>query len=336
MVTGRSVRRALTTALAIIGVSATAIAGTAFWALRQTYPSMPALTGRLVPGTLQHGGIARSWLAYVPPNKESHPALVVVLHSSMGTAQEARAMFGYDFDVMADRHGFVVAYPNGVGGYWNEAKVQGAFQSKLEKVDDVGFLNALVDALVQRYDIACSRIYVTGVSNGGSMVLRLALEVPDFARAYAVVGASLPAPGNLSAAPSHQAVSILLMNGTDDPVNPWSGGDVVLRGLLTNRGPVLSTRASIDYFRTLAGVADKPTITRLPDRDASDGSTVARLEWRTATARIVLYEVIGGGHQVPHPATYGRRLLGHSNRDIHAAHEMWNFFRAVESAEGKP
>lgn len=55
-------------------------------------------------------------------------------------------------------------------------------------------------------------------------------------------------------APQHEAVSILLMNGTEDPFNPWRGGDVVLHGVWGNRGPVLSAQASIDYFRGLAGL----------------------------------------------------------------------------------
>lgn len=250
----------------------------------------------------------------------------------MGTGQQAREAFGYDFDVLADQHGFIAAYPNGIEGHWNEAKIQGPFAAKREHVDDVTFLQCMVDDLVDRYKIDRSRVYVTGFSNGGSMVLRLALEAPGFARAYAAVLASVPAPSNMGASPKNQAVSILFMNGTNDPFNPWDGGDVILHGVWGNRGPVLSTTESVDYFRGLAGLDGTPMVTRFPDRDSSDATTVERSLW-TAPAghRVALYAIQGGGHEVPHPATYGRRLLGHSNRDIHAAHEIWDFFMSVSS-----
>lgn len=327
-------RRAVTTALVTLGLAALVVAAVAVWGLRHSYPPRPVLAGQIERGARQLGGRARSWIVYVPTRRAPSPALVVVLHSSMGTGQQVREVFGYDFDVLADRHGFIVAYPNGVDGHWNEAKARGPFVAKRENVDDVAFLRALVDDLADRYAVDRTHVFVAGISNGGSMALRLALEAPEFARAYAAVVASLPAPGNMAAAETHRPVSILLMNGTADPFNPWNGGDVVLHGVWGNRGPVVSTRASIDYFRSLAGLDGPPEITTLPDLDASDGTTVVRMLWTAAgTHRVALYAVNGGGHEAPHPATHGRRLLGASNRDIHAAFEIWEFFVSVSGRD---
>jgi polyhydroxybutyrate depolymerase len=326
-------RRVVKTALTTVGVTAILVATFAVWGLPQSYPDLPALTGRIERGGMQHGGRARSWIIYVPAERAPSPALVIVLHSSMGTGQQARQVFGYDFDVLADRHRFIVAYPNGVDGHWNEAKARGPFVAKREHVDDVAFLHALVDDLAARYAVDRAQVLVAGVSNGGSMALRLALETPEFARAYAAVVASLPAPENMAASETHRPVSVLLMNGTADPFNPWNGGDVVLHGVWGNRGPVVSTPSSIDYFRGLAGLNGPPEVTALSDLDASDGSTVERMLWRGAGQhRVALYTVEGGGHGAPHPATYGRRLLGASNRDVHAAYEIWDFFVSVSRA----
>jgi poly(3-hydroxybutyrate) depolymerase len=44
---------------------------------------------------------------------------------------------------------------------------------------------------------------------------------------------------------------------------------------------------------------------------------------------VALYTIKGGGHGAPHPALHGPRLLGNSNRDIHAANEIWDFFQSV-------
>ncbi len=162
------------------------------------------------------------------------------------------------------------------------------------------------------------------------MVLRLALQTPDFARAYAAVVSSVPAPENMAVTPANQPVSMLIMNGTRDPFNPWRGGDVVLYGVWGNRGRALSAQASIDYFRKLAGLEGAPRVTQFPDLDPGDGSTAERSLWSSPGKHsVALYTIKGGGHSVPHPAMHGWRLLGNSNRDIHAANEIWEFFQAA-------
>jgi polyhydroxybutyrate depolymerase len=200
--------------------------------------------------------------------------------------------------------------------------------TKTENIDDVGFLQAVVDRFVEHDGVDRGHVYVTGVSNGGAMTICLALQTPDLARAYAAVVSSVPTPENLAIAPSGRPVSMLLMNGTSDPYVPWNGGDVALYGVYGNRGRVLAAQASIDYFRRLDGLDGPPARTSFPDSDTTDGSTAERERWTASGKRIVtLITVRGGGHGVPHPASYGRRLLGHSNRDFHAANEIWEFFR---------
>ena len=303
----------------------------AFWALQHTSPRKPELSGRIEPGELRHDGRSRSWVAYLPAQLAPHPALVIVLHGSMGSGQQARAdYFGYGFDLLADHHGFIAVYPQGYDGEWNDSRVMGPFAAKRENIDDVGFLHALVQRFVKDHDADPERVYVTGVSNGGSMVLRLALQTPEFARAYAVVSASVPTPENMVITPAERAVSILFMNGTDDPINPWDGGEVVLWPVLASRGPVRSVRASVDYFRGLARLQGEPEVTRFPDHDSGDGSTVERSSWSEPGMRSVMqFAIVGGGHTAPHPARHGMRLLGHSNRDIHAADEIWAFFESA-------
>ena len=313
-----------------IALALAALAGLAFRELSDSLPPKPELTGRIERGALELGGRTRTWIAYMPAKAATRPALVIALHGSMGTGEQARATYGYDFDLLADQQGFIAVYPQGYEGHWNDCKVKGPYSAKRENIDDVGFLHALVDRLASDHDVDRSRIYVTGISNGGSMTLCLALQTPDFARAYAAVVASVPTPENMAVTPKNQPVSVLIMNGTDDPFNPWGGGDVVLHGVWGNRGPVLSTTSSIDYFRKLAGLEGAPQVRRFPDLDPGDGSTVARSLWSAPGKRsVALYAIEGGGHGVPHPATQGRRLLGNSNRDIHAANEIWDFFRSA-------
>ena len=323
-------RRFLKHALTLIGLAVLAVVGFALWGLPHTLPPKPLLAGKVERGTLQHGGLSRTWIAYVPAKLAEHPALVIALHGSMGSGEQVREVYGYDFDRLADQHGFVVAYPQGYEAHWNDCRVMAPYAANLENIDDIGFLHALVNRLVDDHAIDATHVFVTGVSNGGSMALCMAMQTPAFARAYAAVVASIPAPSNMAGTPKGQPVSVMLMNGTDDPIVPWQGGDVVLWPVLANRGPVLSAQASIDYWRALNGLDGAPLVTQFPDRDPSDGSTVERLLWSApGKHQVALYAVHGGGHGIPHPANYGRRLLGHSNRDIHAAYEIWEFFESA-------
>jgi polyhydroxybutyrate depolymerase len=219
-------------------------------------------------------------------------------------------------------------YPQGYQGYWNEGRVEGTFAAKTENVDDVGFLHALVDRFVEDHGVDRTHVFVTGVSNGGAMTIRLALQTPEFARAYAAVVSSVAVPENLAIEPKGEAVSMLLMNGTADPYVPWHGGKVALYGVYGSRGRALSVPASIEYFLKLDGLAGPPATTQIPDTDTSDGTTADRQRWTAPGKHMVtLIRIQGGGHSTPHPATYGWRLLGHSNRDFHAAKEIWDFFQ---------
>ena len=109
-------------------------AGLAFWALRHKLPAEPQLPGKVERGALEHGGRTRTWIAFVPTKPQAHPALVIALHSSMGTAEQARQVYGYDFDLLAEKHGFIAVYPQGYKGHWNDCKAKGPFAAKVENV----------------------------------------------------------------------------------------------------------------------------------------------------------------------------------------------------------
>jgi len=110
-------RRFLKTALLSIALVAAAFAGFAWWASRHSDPPMPELAGTIEHGALEHGGRMRSWIAYLPAKPATSPALVIALHSSMGTGEKARTAYGYDFDLLADQLGFIAVYPQGYEGH---------------------------------------------------------------------------------------------------------------------------------------------------------------------------------------------------------------------------
>lgn len=297
------------------------------WALYLEFPAEPELPGQYVAGELAWEGRPRSFLLYVPEAVAEVPPLVFVFHGSGGDAAQSRLLYGYSFEALAERHGFIVAYPEGYERHYNGCRLAGPYAANEQDIDDVGFMRALVDELAETRGVDRDRVYATGVSNGGQMALRLALEAPDLVAAVAPVATSLPTDDNLGCAKQGEPVAFLLMNGTADPMNPYEGGTVALYGLLGNRGTVLSSNETVAYWASLAGHSGPPEQEPLPDTFPADDSTATVFRWRSDGApTVALVEVRGGGHNAPHPDIRLPRALGGSNRDFDAAELIWRFF----------
>ncbi len=96
-------------------------------------------------------------------------------------------------------------------------------------IDDVAFLKALVARLIATHGVDPGRVYVTGMSNGAMMTLRLACEAGDAFRGYFAVSGNLGvelATRCRAATPERLALAF----GTDDPLVPWAGGEVRVLG----------------------------------------------------------------------------------------------------------
>ncbi|MCL5279431.1 MAG: alpha/beta hydrolase, partial [Planctomycetes bacterium] len=129
--------------------------------------------GTLTPGTyfqitpLRYRWSMRTYLLHIPQSYHEQKAwpLVLVLHGAFGTAATMERQSG--FSELADREGFVVAYPNGIGlfGYlqhWNAGHCCGL--AEMDHVDDVGFLRYVIRDVSNRVHIKPQRMYVVGHS----------------------------------------------------------------------------------------------------------------------------------------------------------------------------
>jgi len=290
-------------------------------------PELPALSGELRRGTLPSGGRERSYSVYVPAALAPGAPLVLALHGSMGDGDQMREGSYYRFDELADRDGFAVAYPDGFERHWNDCRRVAPYSANTLDVDDVGFLRALVARLEAELGVDPARVYATGMSNGGQMAYRLALEASDLVAAVAPVAAGLPDAENLDCAPSGKPVAILILNGTMDPMNPFAGGRVALYGLWGDRGTVLSSDASAAWWAELAGHRAQPERVRYPDASPDDGSWAELVSWSDGPGPEVAHLVVhGGGHTFPHPRWRYPRFIGPTSHDIDAAGEIWAFF----------
>lgn len=287
-------------------------------------PEVPRLSGTLTHETIEAGGRKRTYIVYVPRGLPKGSPLVVVMHGSGEDSARARSETGYGFDRLADEHGFAVAYPDGYEGYWNGCNIVGDYSANTLNIDDVGFLVALADKLIGEIGIDRTRVFATGVSRGGSMALRLALEAPSRFRAVAAVSESVPTPENFKCKPvGHDTSSVMIMNGTDDPLVPFDGGEVSLFGAF-DRGDVLSSRASGQYFASLNAIAGAP---ETHETEVADGVRVEWVLWRNdSKVEVELVAIRGGGHGMPQPYQRHPRLLGPSPTEPNGPEVIWAFF----------
>lgn len=301
------------------------VAALGFWLLQSEGPPEPRLSGRPQAGHIRVGALDRSYVVYAPARVAAKPPLLIAFHGSMGDPQSMRTATGYGFDRLADKHGFVVAYPQGYGGNWNDCRKAADYPARKQNIDDLAFVDALVARLRRERDIDPSRVYIAGGSNGAAYVLRLAEEHPERFAAAAVFSAGLPTQANSVCRPSGKPLPVIFFAGTKDPIVPYEGGEVNLFGF-ASRGDVRSAKASAGYFAALAH-ATGPAVSRIDGRKG-DSTWVERALWRAADGReVALMTVHGGGHVIPQPNYRPQRLLGRVTTAVDGPAEAWAFFQ---------
>jgi hypothetical protein len=107
-------------------------------------PQPLTLSGTLHTDHVAAGGIDRSFSLYVPPQLAANAPLVMALHGSNASGQKLRAYTGYEFDALADRYGFIVAYPDSSASGWNDCRVAVNNAARRQGINDVDFLQAVI------------------------------------------------------------------------------------------------------------------------------------------------------------------------------------------------
>lgn len=317
----------------IAGLATIAVlgAGLLFCLIWTPAPAMPHLSGTLSRGAIQVAGVERTYSLYMPRNLAPGAPLIVAMHGSDGTGARMRIATGYGFERLADQNGFAVVYPNAFDGNWNACNIQGDYAANRLNIDDVGFLTALADQIAREIGVNRDRVFAIGISRGGQMAYRLAVEAPSRFRAVAAVAANVPTPENFKCRPQALgATSTMIMNGVEDPLNPFNGGEVQLFGLY-RRGHVRSSRASGQYFADLNHITSAPTTSEM---QYAEGVRVEDVRWgRDGPIEVELIGIHGGGHGIPQPYWHGPRLLGPSPRAPNGPALIWSFFERQSRAQ---
>lgn len=262
-----------------------------------------------VTGSFVHDGLTRNYTLYIPANynaTNSHP-IVFNLHgyTSNGTAQASLTKM----NAIADTAGFIVAYPEGTldnssQPYWNAGYGTG--------VDDIGFIDALIDTIAANYTVNLQRVYSTGLSNGGIMSNTLACALNHRIAAIAGVAGTMSVGQQAACSPSNK-IPVLHIHGTSDVVVPYAGN-----------GALLGVNALVTHWRTHNGLTSTSTTTSFSNTNLFDGSTANLIRYETgSTYPVHLIRVNNGGHSWPGS---GVIVSGNTNMDFDASLEIWKFF----------
>lgn len=263
-------------------------------------------------------GFGRNFVLYVPDSigeTTQNVPLILVLHGGGGSARQIMRSTNASFNQLADEHGFVVAYPDAIDGIWDFG--EGAVSQQLNvRRDDMKYFDAVVQVITSRLPVDPNRIFATGISRGGQASYALACKRPGQFRAVAPV--AMPLPDFLQDdCKTVSNTGIFVLNGTKDPIVPYTGGPITLGR--KDRGRVLSTSDTMAIFARGNGCSSNPRETLM--------GAVQRFDWRECHDATVLAKINDGGHTWPSArGSLPKRLVGETNRDIEASTEIWQFF----------
>jgi len=292
----------------------------------QSYLHVNDKTQSLDPGTYEMtlrppDTRLREYFLHVPRFYNSSVAMPLVFdnHGYTSNAEAQNRYTGYRS--LADQRTFAVVHPEGVQNSWNAGQCCGYAQT--QNIDDVLFFRMMVDEIASLITIDRTRVFTTGMSNGGFISHRLGMEASDVFNAIGPVAATAP----YFMDEPERAVGVYHIHGTDDYLVPYDG-NLYFR----------SVDESMEYWRDNNGCGPQKEVTDVPEFGTTCETFV------NCPDRHLTICTHGGGHIVPDytaektydffisqlpinatvPAVAGHSAVhATSVKDVEAAAERW-------------
>ena len=227
-----------------------------------------------------HNGINREYILYIPHSYDGTSSIPLVLNFH-GFGDSASNYFqNVDMRSVADSNTFILVYPQGtcIDGYshWNPCPIGGDNKST---VDDLGFIEALINEVSLEYNVDMKRVYAVGYSNGSMMTYGLANYKSNLIAAVASVsGAMLDCKGGTS-----HPMPVVHFHGTSDGVLPYNGNNVYN-----------SVQSTLNYWINFNNTTTSPTVTSINVGDIKIEHYV--YDQGNNSVSVEHYKYIGGGH----------------------------------------
>ena len=259
--------------------------------------------------SILHNGISRDYILYIPENLPTNAPLVVVSH---GYTSSAKTMMSYSgMNKVADEEKFLVVYPQGTKDQRgnNFFNVGYEFHAS-SKVDDLGFIMALVTKLTDDYQVNPNHIFATGMSNGGDLSYFLACYASDMFQAVAPIAGTMMQT-TIETCKPQKGMPIFAVHGKADEVTYFDGD-------MANRdkwGPYPGIPAVIEHWVDVNAVeiskqVDLDNITNFTA--SNEALSFDRYLSDTSDHEVWLY-IHSGGHDW-------------SLKELDTSSEIWSFF----------
>ncbi len=250
-------------------------------------------------------GSVRDFRLHVPsPASGRRLAVLVVFTGFLDTALHAESYTG--LTALANRDGFIVAYPDPLNQEW-------PIYSTSEPADgDLDLVGATLDYIEAGYCVEPTRFYAAGVSNGGGEASRVACAMAGRFSGVAIVSGDYR-----DRPPCHptRQVSVFDLHTLTDKVVPYLGspstGDGSVPGFLAQ-------------WRAIDGCSMAGTRARL------DANTTG-IRWTCRDQTVIQqYELARGGHIWPGSTPNATAVPGPRS----AAAKIWAFFDSLAPRPG--
>lgn len=249
--------------------------------------------------TIQHNGLERSYIIYIPTTYTGNTPVPLILNFH-GHGSSAFSQMNYgDMRPIADMAGFIIVHPQATVMYgdthWN---VDIELNSD---VDDIDFLDTLLDSVQNEFNIDAKRIYSTGYSNGARMSFLLGCKLNHRIAAVSGVAGLMSEVNQTQCSQLYHPTPVLQIHGTNDSIISYQG-----------------TKEFLRFWVSANNCNEDPIIWNIPDINLNDGISLQYTIFRNMDNGINVehIKVNGGGHHWPGYNGYS---------DLNASSEIWKF-----------
>jgi len=251
---------------------------------------------------IEHSGLNREYVLYIPPNIDNRENLPVIFNFHGYQGQAEQFFNQTDLVEIADNNGVVLVYPQGsdlpVGAsHWNAAPSSSSSTSFVNKSssDDIGFFKVLLDEINQNNIIDLNRVYVIGYSNGGMFSHFLACNTENIIAAVGDVAGTMLNETFNSCNPS-SPIPILKIHGTSDRVVSYNGYD---------EGEFKSVEEVLDFWKSnnksnanesLENLGSTSIYSEFYNTSVNVNFEKYTFDSDENNSEVVHYKIINGGH----------------------------------------
>ena len=262
-----------------------------------------------------HNGLDRFYFI-----QENHPessglsSVLFVLHGYGSTALRIRNYSSFNSLANTKENNFLLIHPQGApmnttlassSSHWNS----GGWTIGSD-VDDVDFIDSIINLVSKKYNINNDRIYSTGMSNGGFMSYHLACNLSTKIAAVASVTGSMSTQTLDDCSPQH-STPILQIHGSLDATVPYNGNSSL---------GMESIDDLINYWKNYNACELSPIMTTTNTINPIGSFRHEKYSNCLNGVNIELYKIEGMGHTWPFLNSFG----------ISATEKIWEFVNTYD------